>query len=136
MLEAGWTSSDVVGVDSSAIIDSYTFPAGVQFLSHDMGAVNSLKAKLRNNTAGGWDEGDCVITEDVLTGLTDAHIASFAPQASSFLDVGVSEDRVVHFVRTHTQTPTLVNVMSLADWKAVYPAHSWVDISVVPFEVL
>lgn len=73
---------------------------------------------------------DWVIDEDCITMHSDAELPTFIASCEDRLQ-GNARGRIVHLVTATTENGPgnqAVNWKTLAEWKAVEPAHNWVDV--------
>jgi hypothetical protein len=85
------------------------------------------KASLNAAGVGGAARFTFVVDEDAAPMHSDAELPVFIAGCEARLQ-GNARGRIIHLVTTGTVGDSSVNWKSLADWKAVAPDHTWVDI--------
>jgi SAM-dependent methyltransferase len=128
----------VWGIDSSSHIASnraIESRGDVLFVEDDIRGGGRVRAALRSLT--GDDIFDWIISEDVVPGYTVAELPPLLDAAEAVLAPGKPDSNIVHLItilvpgKSGDSSQTW---LTLAEWNAVRPAHSWVDIRT--FEVL
>lgn len=83
-----------------------------------------ILARLRQGT--GDDIFDHVVSESMAESYDDAELLSLLPWASNILAPGGD---VSHLVVTDPGLDPVFNVKTLTEWKALYPAHTWISVN-------
>ena len=124
----------VFGLEPSSFIQNNSLHmwGDVVVVDSDITQGNQLLARLRQGT--GDDVFDWIIDEEMMLGYTDAELETVETGAYRFLDLpeillddGVPQSRIIHLVRT-SGDPAFINIHTLAEWQAMDPAHSWMEI--------
>lgn len=122
-----------VGIDSSPFIQANkaTESRGdVVILDATVGvtADNTIKSMLQ--AAGFKRTADLVIDEDAASSHSDAELQAFFDGCESLVS-GNRPARVVHLVTPVSErggNDPIINWKTMAEWKALRPAHTWIDI--------
>ncbi len=123
------------GLDNSPHVSSLRSEhaqAETVLIERDINGGPPMRAQLAIQTGG--DTFDWVITESVVESYEDAELAELMDSAEEVLDPAHNEDHIIHMVmvvRDPTRPDKSIgpqfNQKTLAGWKAIRPAHSWVD---------
>lgn len=123
------------GLDNSSYISSIRAVeanANSVIVEQDIRGGGLMRAQLQTQTGGNsftW-----VITESVLESYEDLELSELLDDAESVLNPTKDEANIIHMVmsvKDPAQPDRSIgpqfNQKTLAEWKAVRPAHSWVD---------
>jgi len=135
---AGWPN--VYGVDNSPYVSSaknsqslpgQTEKAGdVVLVEVDFTGGGAVKNAIRQAT--GDDQFHWIITEDVVTGLSDAELVIGLNTCESYLYATEPESQIVHLCspsRGGVTGDSALYWRTMAEYLAFRPTHTWVDIS-------
>lgn len=126
--------NNVWGVDNSTYLEVHP-DSKPRMIWQDFNAGGQFKATLRKSTAQGGADGDTfkwIITECVAESYDDADITTQWPLVSDLLEPAAPLSNIIHMVVPLFPGASLdpaLNWKLLADWKALLPNHSWVDVS-------
>ena len=128
--------SECFGLDDSTHVSnlrSTESNADTVFVERSIDGGPPMRAQLNIQTGGNtfaW-----VITESVMESYEDAEMSDLIDETETVLEGGLDEDQIIHMVMS-VQDPAkpdrsigpIFNQKTLAEWKAIRPGHSWVDI--------
>lgn len=115
---------NVWGCDDSHYIQTIKNREKAQFPVHNISIIDTnFLTKIRNATGAMWF--DVIVTEDVLPSH-DAYTDIIA-NCEAILNPANAKSNIVHIVDTMAATGFVRK--SLAEWTAVEPTHTWLDIN-------
>lgn len=132
--DAGY--ANVWGIDNSdyIIANRNTEARGdVLFVEADLRGGGQVRAALRNLT--GDDEFRWVISEDVLTGYALSELPQLYVAAEGVLENGQPTSHIIHMV-TEAPVDNPFTALTLEQWKATRPPHTFVSIRLSEWRVL
>lgn len=87
----------------------------------------------------GGDQFNFIVTESLLESYEDAEMAAFLDRCELLLDPAETDDQIIHLIQAviprggsggnpDESIDPIYQQKLIAEWKAIRPAHSWVDI--------
>lgn len=134
---AGRGYTNTFGIDSSSDIESkkgVEASGDIVLVSEEMNGTGRVKAVLRQQT--GDDEFDWIVTESVMESYDDSDVQVICNVCEGGLYNTHTFANIIHMVfePPWPKFPGVFNEKTLAEWKAMRPAHTWVSLDT--FEVL
>lgn len=115
---------NVWGCDNSSYVQTVKNKEKVQIPVHNISVIDTdFINKIRNTTGAMWF--DVIVTEDVLPSHNS--YAEIMTNCEAMLNPANPKSSIVHIVDTNAAAGFVRK--SLAEWTAVAPTHTWLDIN-------